>query len=400
MSLPDIDGNTEKNTAKNIYKTIKDKISSHPTLSIAGLLTAAGLTGAVSFSLTKDPNDLESLSRAVPRVIQVCSPEIISHSMDAFYSVAKGLSDSGASLNLIREEGISGLTKYVPLACAGLINGAGEFVEQGSTSTTKINLPGVDDYDSKTVKKESSEQNVEEEKKGHGLLYVSTIGGALLLAAGVYVYTQITGESTGTPPQSTGIDPVSDPIIPVETDTPDYTPDATPTIEPTQESTPTAEPTQEPTPIETPIESQHLYDINPDKFDYIKIEADENLFNTKIEGSKLFDSISGWEIVYNDNVEEIFKRETYTPSNFDAYSELQPDQARALEDQYGSIVSLTMEQVDTDGDGQLDTVAVRYEGIKPDGSKGTLEFETDIMKNANGRILNVGPGSYISAHMY
>jgi len=126
----------------------------------------------------------------------------------------------------------------------------------------------------------------------------------------------------------------------------------------------TAEPTEYPTPTDTPIESQHLYDIKPDTFDYIKIDRDDNLFDIDIEGSKVFDDIPGWERIYNDNENRIFQRKTYTPANFDLYRELQPEQAHALEDQYGNMVSLTMEQIDTDSDGALDKVAVRYEGSK------------------------------------
>ncbi|NOQ38526.1 hypothetical protein GQ472_06585, partial [archaeon] len=123
MSLPAIDGNTGKNTAENMYKRIKHKIGSHPKESIAGGLIAAGLTGAVSFSLTKDPNDLGSIPQAGSRVFQLYSADIINNAMNAFDSVARGLSDSGAS-QILKDEGISGLTKYIPLACAGLIQGA------------------------------------------------------------------------------------------------------------------------------------------------------------------------------------------------------------------------------------------------------------------------------------
>ena len=126
----------------------------------------------------------------------------------------------------------------------------------------------------------------------------------------------------------------------------------------------TAEPTEYPTPTDTPIESQHLYDINPDKFSHIVLEADENLFGIKIEGSLIERDFGGWETIYNDNENRIFQRETYTPANFDLYSELQPEQACALVDQYGSMKSVVMEQADTDGDGALDTVAVRYVGSK------------------------------------
>ncbi len=133
----------------------------------------------------------------------------------------------------------------------------------------------------------------------------------------------------------------------------------------------TAEPTKEPKPTDTPIESQHLYDINSG---YVKmeLEANENLFGIKIEGSMVDDDKSGWETIRDDDKNIIFNRETYTPRNFDLYRELQPEQARALEEQYGYPESVVMEQADTDGDGALDKVAVRYEG-----SKGVLEFETE-----------------------
>lgn len=143
----------------------------------------------------------------------------------------------------------------------------------------------------------------------------------------------------------------------------------------------TAEPTEYPKPTDTPIESQHLYDINSG---YVKIEleANENLFGINIEGSMVDDDKSGWETIRDDDKNIIFNRETYTSRNFDLYRELQPEQARALEEQYGSMVSLTMEQADTDGDGALDKVAVRYEG-----SKGSFTYESDIPKKGLVRLI-------------
>jgi len=94
-----------------------------------------------------------------------------------------------------------------------------------------------------------------------------------------------------------------------------------------------------------------------------------------------------------DNEEKILEHSEYL--SFDAYDDWQPEQARELEARYGSSKSVVMERVDTDGDSKLDKVAVKYVG-----SKGTLEFKMDIMKNANGRIVNVGPGSYIWAYMF
>ena len=183
------------------------------------------------------------------------------------------------------------------------------------------------------------------------------------------------------------VDKSSSNPIPAETDTPDSTPDATPTAEATEE--PTVEPIQEPT--ATATQETHWYDGRPHYIPTV-IKADENLFGIEIEGIKYDkNDVIGYQM-FDENENIIFKHSNCL--NFDLYSELQLEQARALEAEYGSMVSITMEQVDTDGNGKLDRVAVRYEG-----SKGVLEFETDIMKNANGRILNVGPGSYISAHM-
>ncbi|MCK4808182.1 MAG: hypothetical protein KAS90_01030 [Candidatus Aenigmarchaeota archaeon] len=369
MSLSEIMGDLG-NTARGLYNEAKQEINLHPKESIASGLIAAGLVGAVSFVQTKNPDDLESIFRAVPKAFQLYTPEMINHSMNAFDSVSKGLSESGVSQDLIKDEGISGLKEFIHLACAGLIKGAGYYGgETPSVTRKEINVP------ENTAEEEKVEQNAEEEKKGHGLLYVGigtfgTIGIAIL----GYLYTQTTGESTGTPPQSTGTNPVFDPIIPVETDTPDHTPEATATAEPTQE--PTAEPTA--------TQETHWYDDKP-YFNYGVIEANENLFGEDIEGVINEEARKlGRYSVFNENEQVIFKHVEYP--NFDIYGELQPGQARELEEQYGSMVSLTMEQIDTDGGG-MDKVAVRYEG-----SKGTWTDTFHFDKRADA-------GAYITAYI-
>ena len=88
--------------------------------------------------------------------------------------------------------------------------------------------------------------------------------------------------------------------------------------------------------------------------------------------STLFDDISGVKTSSLDRlVYDLYDTETgqhilghQEILNFDPYDDLQPEQARALEEQYGSVKSVVMEQADTDGDGALDKVAVRYEGSK------------------------------------
>ncbi len=140
--------------------------------------------------------------------------------------------------------------------------------------------------------------------------------------------------------------------IPAETDTPDHT--EKPTVEPT------AKPTQEPTAEPTATQETHWYDDRP-HYNPTVIKADENLFGIEIEGIKYDkNDVIGYQM-FDENENIIFKHSNCP--NFDLYGEIWPDQARALEAEYGSMVSLTMEQIDTDGGG-MDKVAVQYVGSK------------------------------------
>jgi len=148
---------------------------------------------------------------------------------------------------------------------------------------------------------------------------------------------------------------------------------------PTPDSTPKAEPTEKPTEIQpTPMQEQidNWWDDKPGFHD-----AEVGIYSTlfgDVDGVKT-SSLDGlvYDIYDTETGQHILTSQEYP--NFDLYSELQPEQARALEDQYGSMKSVVMEQADTDGDGALDTVAVRYEG-----SKGTLEFETEFWTSGTG----------------
>lgn len=81
-----------------------------------------------------------------------------------------------------------------------------------------------------------------------------------------------------------------------------------------------------------------------------------NLFDTQTEGL------------------HILRHQEFTPSNLRLDLELSPDQYRTLIDQYGSMISVTMETIDLDQDGAMDKVAVKYVG-----TDGVLEF-TDNYK--------------------
>ena len=160
-----------------------------------------------------------------------------------------------------------------------------------------------------------------------------------------------------------------------------------------QSPTPDITPKAEHTPISEPTETEkisHPFDINDRNIAYVPIDSSENLFGIDIDdGYKFTNDVNGNYNYFDSDKNLIFQHQEHP--NFDLYSELQPEQARALEDQYGYPEAVVMEQVDTDGDGALDTVAVRYEG-----SKGVLEFK--YIASNEKQILS-SPTPYIKNHL-
>ena len=87
---------------------------------------------------------------------------------------------------------------------------------------------------------------------------------------------------------------------------------------------------------------------------------------------------SAWGVgnydLFNPQIEalQILHHSEYTQSNLRLDLELSSDQYRTLIDQYGAMISVTMETIDLDQDGAMDKVAVKYVGSERFG-----EFETD-----------------------
>ena len=119
----------------------------------------------------------------------------------------------------------------------------------------------------------------------------------------------------------------------------------------------TAEPTQTGEPTATATQETHWYDDKP-YFNLGVIEANENLFGEDIEGIINEEARKlGRYDVFNENEQIIFQHLEYP--NFDLYKELQPEQARALEEQYGYPESVVMET-----DYEKNVVAISYDGDK------------------------------------
>ena len=149
---------------------------------------------------------------------------------------------------------------------------------------------------------------------------------------------------------------------------------------PTAVATATQAATAEPTPVTT---ESHWWDDKPNFEEAtVKTLNGDNLYGVKASAY----GDGNYNIFDIDSGETILKHQEFP--HFDPYDDLQLDQARALEAQYGEAELVVMEQADTDGDGALDTVAVRYVG-----RDGVLEFEMDVRKGA-------GLSGYLNMYLY
>ena len=168
-------------------------------------------------------------------------------------------------------------------------------------------------------------------------------------------------------------------------ETPKYT--APPEEVPVVEETAAAEPAPEPT-------ETHWYDDRPE-LNYGILTSDDNLFNQDIDGIiNEAAKANGNYNIYNDDSFVIFKHQKWTPSNLRLDLELSPDQYRTLVDQYGDMISVTMETIDLDQDGAMDKVAVKYVGT--DG-EWTEDFYYDKRANVEDYIIaHISPEIYPS----
>ena len=127
-------------------------------------------------------------------------------------------------------------------------------------------------------------------------------------------------------------------------------------------------------PVETP------WHIERAGFEDAQVGTYSNMFGEDIYAVKN----SAWGVgnynLFNLDVDEtILKHQEYTPSNLRLDLELSPDQYHTLIDQYGDMISVTMETIDLDQDGAMDKVAVKYVGW--DG-----EWTEEFNHHEDGRI--------------
>ena len=149
----------------------------------------------------------------------------------------------------------------------------------------------------------------------------------------------------------------------------------------TQTETPTA------TEAATPVQTEAPWYIDKPGFGDAVVTDGTTLDGTSVHGVMVEPIGGGFDLYDVDTGEMRLNHQEFT--SFDPYSELPDNMFQDFVDEYGTPAApVVMEKIDTDSNGKLDTVAVKYVG-----SKGTLDFETEY-KNSYW-----GLSAYIIDHL-
>ena len=160
------------------------------------------------------------------------------------------------------------------------------------------------------------------------------------------------------------------------TDTGGANPETTTYTPPPQEESPVVEETAAAEPAPEPVETPWY--VERTGFEDAQVGTYSTLFGKDITGVKNYVIGGGTYSMYDMETSiRIFTHQEFTPSNLRLDLELSSDQYRTLIDQYGSMISVTMETIDLDQDGAMDKVAVKYVG-----TESVLEFEMDYREGA------------------
>ncbi len=343
---------------------VKTQLSSDPRKSVTAGFVGLGFAGLGYSVISDNHNSIDNSLASFIRALSFNSNEIISHSLNNFQTVYDSVKDSGASLSMISEDGLSGLKTGLGLACAGVVKAVGPPADI-NTNKEPSYVDIEDDMGSDEITHKSG--------NGKGLAVLGFLGLATV-GAGVYAYYSLAGD---TPVVDQKVSD-SNPSYP-QTDAPPVT-DTEPVVEPvtvsnheTPVETPIAEPAIEP--VNEPVEIPWYAHMENAEVDTYSTMFGEDVYAVK--GSVLTEDYTLYDIEKNMMV---LTHQEWNPSQLRLDLDLSSDQYRALNDQYGTMISATMETIDLDQDGTMDRVAIHYEGTGGDEGK-VLDFEMDYIKN-------------------
>ena len=342
---------------------VKTKLSSDPRKSVTAGFVGLGFAGLGYSVISDNHNSIDNSLASFIRALSFNSNEIISHSLNNFQTVYDSVKDSGASLSMISEDGLSGLKTGLGLACAGVVKA----VDPPADINTNKEPSYVDIEDDM-----GSDEITHKSSNGKGLAVLGFLGLATV-GAGVYAYYSLTGDTTVVDQEVSS----SNPSYP-QSDAPAT--DTETVVEPVTVSNPeTPIEVKEPVieSIAEPVETTWYADRTG--FENAEVGTYSTMFDEDVyavKGSVLTEDYTLYKI---DNSAVILTHSEYTPSNLRLDLELSSDQYRDLTELYGTMISATMETIDLDGAG-MDKVAVHYVGTGGDEGK-VLDFEMDYIKN-------------------
>ena len=121
-------------------------------------------------------------------------------------------------------------------------------------------------------------------------------------------------------------------------------------------------------------------------FEDAQVGTYSTLFNTSLNGVKTSMSGGSYDLFDTKTADYILNHREWNPSQLRLDLELSSDQYRTLIDQYGDMISVTMETIDLDQDGAMDKVAVKYVGTDGEfthesnnAKKGLIRLIEDYM---------------------
>lgn len=371
---------------------VKTKLTFNPKKSVTAGFVGLGFAGLGYSVIANDHNSIDNSLSSFTRALSLNSNDIAGHSLNNFQAVYDSVKDSGASLSMITDDGLSGLKTSLGLACAGVI---GEVYPTSDEPVTKKPI----DYG------DGSNETTHKSGKSKAIVYLgfAAIGlglaGYYLLKDGNFslgdTTTEISdvnvedvtgtdlnaGESTDSKQIYQNSDSPSDNGVSVD-DASAVSTSETPDVEVIPE--PIIEPITEP--AETP------WYVDKYGFEDADVGTYSNMFGEDIYAVK-DTSLSGlsYNLFDTQTAQHILTHQEWTPSMIALHNELSPDQYKDLVAQYGDMESLTMETIDNDPtNAGMDKVAIHYEG-----SKDSCDFITDV-DGTHGVIYYIKKGMYLN----
>lgn len=178
---------------KGTKDKVKTKLTSNPRKSVTAGFVGLGFAGRGYSVISNNHNSIDNSLASFTRALSFNSNEIISHSLNNFQAIYDSVKDSGASLSMISEDGLSGLKTSLGLACAGVVKAV--------VPPADINKNKEPSY--VELESENHESETHKSGKGKAILFL----GLATVGASLYAYQALTGDTPVVDQEISGSNP-------------------------------------------------------------------------------------------------------------------------------------------------------------------------------------------------